>query len=67
MSDNMRIVDVTKLVLFNESHLNYFSFEDEDNHVPTFVDTIGFECVRTFWDLEPTKLDHVEQGKHVEV
>lgn len=44
----MRIVDVTKLVLFNESHLDNFSFEDEDNHVPTFVDTIGFECVRTF-------------------
>jgi len=48
MSDNMKIDDVTKLVQFNEELLNYFSFEDEDNHGLTFVDTIEFECVKTF-------------------
>ncbi len=63
----MKIDDVTKLVQFDEKLLNYFSFKDENNHVLMFVDTIEFECVKTFWDLEPTKLDHVEQGKHVEV
>jgi hypothetical protein len=47
MNDNTKIVDVMELVLFNEELPNYFSFENEDNHVPMFVDTIGSECVRT--------------------
>jgi hypothetical protein len=48
MSDNMKIDDVTKLVQFDEKLLNYFSFKDENNHVLMFVDTIEFECVKTF-------------------
>jgi len=72
MRVNTKIANVTKLVLFDEELPNYFSFENEDNNVLVFVDTIGSECVRTFQDLGPIKLDHVEhdgcrKSKNVEV
>lgn len=46
MRVNTKIANVTKLVLFDEELPNYFSFENEDNNVLVFVDTIGSECVK---------------------
>jgi hypothetical protein len=65
----MKIANVIKLVSFDEKLLNYFSFENEDNHVPTFVDTTRSDDYK---DLDPVKLDHVEhdgccKNKNVEV
>jgi len=70
--DNMKIVIVINLVLFDEKLFNYFSFENEDIHVPTFVDTTRSNYVRTFQKLDLVKLDHVEhdgccKSKNVEV
>ncbi len=68
----MKIVNVIKLVPLNEELPNYFSFENEDNHVLVFVDTTGSDYVRTFQDLDLVKLDHVEhdgcrKSKNLEV
>jgi hypothetical protein len=72
MRDNTKIVNVTKLVSLDEELFDCFSFENKDNHVLAFVDTTRSECVRTFQDLGPIKLDHVEhdgchKNKNVEV
>ncbi len=68
----MKIANVTKLVPLDEELFDSFSFENEDNHVPAFVDTTRSECVKTFQDLGLVKLDHVEhngcrKSKNVEV
>jgi len=62
MRDNMKIANVIKLVPLDEELLDNFSFENEDNHVPTFVDTTRSNYVKTFQDFDPFKLDHVEHN-----
>jgi hypothetical protein len=62
-------INVTKLAPLHKKLPNDFSFENEVNHVPMFVDIIGSEYVRTFQDLDPVKVEHdgCHKSKNVEV